>query len=268
MASRRMFSLRIINSARFLKMPVSARLLYYDLGMRADDDGIVEAFTTIRMIGCTEDDLRVLVAKGFVQVLNEDLITYITDWNENNKIRPDRKIDSIYKDLLLKINPDAPLIEKKERADAKRTDNGQAVDGQLTDIGQPMDGIGKGRLGKDSLGEVSLVEDSLGKTLEQSEIAHDSLKERFEYLWELYPNKKGKKQAYAAFQRAVKKGTTVDEIRNGIKAYVRYIEESKIESKYVKQGSTFFQQEAWNDDWTPQRAKNSVDKFLEDLQAW
>ena len=255
MASRRMFSLRIINSARFLKMPVSSQALYFHLGMRADDDGIVEAFTTIRAVGCTEDDLRVLVAKGFVKVLNEDLITYITDWNENNKIRPDRKIDSMYKDLLLKIVPDAPLIEKKERSDIKRTD-----------IGQPMDGIGKDRLGKDSLGEVSLVEDSLGKTIEQSEIAHNSLKERFEYLWELYPNKKGKKQAYAAFRRAVKKGTTVDEIRNGIKAYVRYIEESKIDSKYIKQGSTFFQQEAWNDDWTP--PKNSVDKFLEDLKAW
>lgn len=134
-------------------MPVSSQALYFHLGMRADDDGIVEAYTTIRMVGCTEDDLKVLVAKGFVQVLNEDLIAYITDWNENNKIRADRKIDSIYKDLLLKVLPDVPLIEKKERADIKRTDNGQAVDGQWTDSGQPMDGIGKDRLGKVSIGK-------------------------------------------------------------------------------------------------------------------
>lgn len=266
MASRRMFSLRVINSARFLKMPVSSQALYFHLGMRADDDGIVEAYTTIRAVGCTEDDLRVLMAKGFVKVLNEDLITYITDWNENNKIRPDRKIDSMYKDLLLKIVPDAPLIEKKERSDIKRTGNGQAVDNQWTDIGQPMDGIGKDRLGKVSLGEVSLVEDRLGNTLEQPPV--DSTKERFEYLWDLYPNKKGKKQAFAAFQRAVKKGTSIDTIREGIKAYVRYINESKIESKYIKQGSTFFKQEAWNDDWTPQRPKGSVGGFLEELQAW
>ena len=159
MANRRMFSLRIINSAKFLKMPISSQALYFHLGMRADDDGIVEAFTTIRLVGCTEDDLRVLVAKGFVQVLNEDLITYITDWNENNKIRPDRKIDSMYKDLLLKINPDAPLIEKKERADT-----GRALDGQWTTNGQPMDNqmpdkgphrLGKDRLGKDRLGNSS-----------------------------------------------------------------------------------------------------------------
>lgn len=261
MANRRMFSLRIINSARFLKMPISSQALYFHLGMRADDDGIVEAFTTIRLVGCTEDDLRVLVAKGFVQVLNEDLITYITDWNENNKIRPDRKIDSMYKDLLLKINPDANLIEKRERADTGRsTDghmatNGQPMDNQAPTNGQPMDGIGKDRLGKERI-----VKDSLDNN-EQSEIAHESVKERFEYLWSIYPNKKGKKRAFEAFQRAVKKGTSVDQIRDGIKAYVRYIKESGIDMRYVKQGSTFFAQESWNDDWTPEKPKNGFNQF-------
>lgn len=261
MANRRMFSLRIINSARFLKMPVSARLLYYDLGMRADDDGIVEAFTTIRMVGCTEDDLRVLVAKGFVQVLNEDLITYITDWNENNKIRPDRKIDSMYKDLLLKINPDANLIEKRERADTGRaTDghmatNGQPMDNQVPTNGQPMDGIGKYRLGKERI-----VKDSLDNN-EQSEIAHESARDQFEHLWSIYPNKKGKKRAFESFRRALKNGVTVEQIRDGIKAYARYIEASGIDMRYVNQGSTFFAQESWNDDWTPEKSKNAFNQF-------
>lgn len=86
MAQRRMFSISIINSARFLKMPISSRLLYFDLGMRADDDGIVEAFSVIRTTGATEDDLRVLVSKGFLQVLDSNRLTiYISDWRENNK---------------------------------------------------------------------------------------------------------------------------------------------------------------------------------------
>ena len=80
MADRRMFSRRIINSAKFLKMPVSTQCLYFHLGLNADDDGIVEAYMTINMVGATEDDLKILVAKNFVQVLNEDLVTYITDW--------------------------------------------------------------------------------------------------------------------------------------------------------------------------------------------
>ena len=59
MAERRMFAKSITGSARFLRMPVSSRLLYYDLGMAADDDGIVEAFSILRLSGATEDDLRV-----------------------------------------------------------------------------------------------------------------------------------------------------------------------------------------------------------------
>ena len=87
MAQRRMFSNRITNSARFIKMPLSSQALYFHLGLHADDDGVVEAFSIMRQTGAVEDDLRILVAKGFVSVLNDDLVTYITDWNENNKIR-------------------------------------------------------------------------------------------------------------------------------------------------------------------------------------
>lgn len=104
MAERRMFSKKVIGSARFLRMPPSSRLLYYDLGMYADDDGIVEAFTVMRMTGAVEDDLRVLVAKGFVRVLNDDLVSAIVDWKKNNLIKNDRYTPSIYKDLLVQLN--------------------------------------------------------------------------------------------------------------------------------------------------------------------
>lgn len=59
-------------------MPPTSRLLYYDLGMQADDDGVVEAFAVMRTTGANEDDLKVLATKGFVRVLNEDLVTYIS----------------------------------------------------------------------------------------------------------------------------------------------------------------------------------------------
>ena len=158
MANRRMFSKRIIESARFLKMPISSQALYFHLGIEADDDGVVEAWGVLKSVGCTEDDLRVLASKGFIRVLNEDLVTYILDWNENNQIRPDRKIDSIYKDLLISMNPDIKLIEKRPRADRK-TKVIEEVDDHGTTMGQPMDGIGKVRLGKVSLGEDRLGEE-------------------------------------------------------------------------------------------------------------
>ena len=100
MANRRMFSGAVIGSARFLQMGQTARLLYYDLGMYADDEGIVEAFTVMRMTGASEDDLKLLAAKGFIVILNAELVTYICDWKKNNMIRSDRRQPSMYAKLL------------------------------------------------------------------------------------------------------------------------------------------------------------------------
>lgn len=103
MATKRMFAKNIVQSGKFLKMPVSSRELYFQLGMSADDDGIVEAWNILKLTNANEDDLRVLVAKGYVIILNEDLISYLTDWNTNNSIRSDRYHESIYRDLLLRM---------------------------------------------------------------------------------------------------------------------------------------------------------------------
>ena len=161
MASRRMFSLRLINSTRFLKMPLSSQLLYFHLGMRADDEGVVEAYPVLKTVGCNEDDLKILVAKGFAQVLNEDLITYITDWNENNKIRSDRKTDSMYKDLLLKMIPNVS---------------------QVTDKCQPNDRIGKDRIGKDSLGQDRVGKDNISALLSDSSLSEPVREKVLDFL--------------------------------------------------------------------------------------
>lgn len=112
MAERRMFSRSVISSARFLKMPATSRLLYYDLGMEADDDGVVEAFGVIRKTGATEEDLQLLVERGFARVLNDDLVTFITDWKRNNQIRSDRYHPSNYRALLLQITDGTPAVNQ------------------------------------------------------------------------------------------------------------------------------------------------------------
>ncbi|WP_421568514.1 replication protein [Lactiplantibacillus plantarum] len=160
MAQRRMFSNRITDSAKFLKMPLSSQALYFHLGLHADDDGVVEAFSVMRQTGAVEDDLRILVAKNFVNVLNDDLVAYITDWNENNRIRADRKVDSIYKDLLLEIMPNIELTEPKPRADTGKV-TGRPMDNQWTDNGPHR--LGKVRLGKVSKGKVNKDSHHLAK---------------------------------------------------------------------------------------------------------
>ena len=172
MASRRMFSLRLINSTRFLKMPLSSQLLYFHLGMRADDEGVVEAYPVLKTVGCNEDDLKILVAKGFAQVLNEDLITYITDWNENNKIRSDRKTDSMYKDLLLKMIPNVSQV----------TDKWQPNDNQMTTKCQPNDRIGKDRIGKDSLGQDRVGKDNISALLSDSSLSEPVREKVLDFL--------------------------------------------------------------------------------------
>ena len=136
MAARRMFAKSVIGSARFLKMPPSSRLLYYDLGMAADDDGVVEAFTVMRTTGAVEDDLRVLISKGFVTLLDaNEMVAYIRDWATNNQIRKDRYQPSIYQDLLVKI----PMVDHAETV-------GQPVGNQRST---------QYRLGEDSTGKES-----------------------------------------------------------------------------------------------------------------
>lgn len=107
--------------------------------LRADDDGIVESYSLMKLLGAAPDSFKVLVAKGFIQQLNEDQVIVITDWLEHNVIRADRKVDSIYKSLLLEKFPDIPLIAPKPRSDVD--DNSRRVSGQSTD------GISKVRLG-------------------------------------------------------------------------------------------------------------------------
>lgn len=74
MASRRMFSSRVTESTRFLKMPATSQNLYFHLGMHADDDGVVEAYPVMRLTRATEDDLKILISKGFASEITNDLV--------------------------------------------------------------------------------------------------------------------------------------------------------------------------------------------------
>lgn len=155
MAERRMFAKTVIGSARFLRMPATSRLLYYDLGMEADDDGCVEAFGVIRKTGATEDDLRVLASRGFVHVLNDDLVSYITDWSKNNYIRKDRYQQGIYTKLLIKLN---------DKIDGIPADNQKDING-IPDDNQryTQDRLGKDSIGKDSISACKESSSSIGE---------------------------------------------------------------------------------------------------------
>lgn len=98
MAEKRMFSKKIIDTDWFMDMPASTQNLYFHLSMRADDDGFVASpKRIIKLIGATEDDYKILIAKKFV-IPFESGVCVITDWRINNYLRNDRYTETIYKD--------------------------------------------------------------------------------------------------------------------------------------------------------------------------
>ena len=90
MAERRMFSKTVINDDKFLDMPATTRSLYFHLGMMADDDGFIASpKAIIRSSNCSEDDLKLLIAKGFVIGFESGVIV-IRHWKMHNYIQKDR----------------------------------------------------------------------------------------------------------------------------------------------------------------------------------
>lgn len=96
MAQKRMFSLQVTDTDKFLDMSASAQALYFHLGMHGDDDGFVGSPRKIaRTAGCNDDDLRLLAAKGYI-IPFESGVVVITDWNINNTLKNDRYHPTLY----------------------------------------------------------------------------------------------------------------------------------------------------------------------------
>jgi uncharacterized phage protein (TIGR02220 family) len=90
MAQKRMFDKSIIDSDAFLDMSLSSQALYFHLNMRADDEGFINNPKRImRMIGCNDDDLTILILKKFILPFESGVIV-IKHWRINNYLRADR----------------------------------------------------------------------------------------------------------------------------------------------------------------------------------
>lgn len=96
MAKKRMFSIDIVGSDAFLDLPYSAQCLYFQLGMRADDDGFVGNPKTIqRIAGTKASDLELLVKKRFLLQFPSGVVV-IKHWKINNQIQKDRYTPTVY----------------------------------------------------------------------------------------------------------------------------------------------------------------------------
>lgn len=140
MAERRMFAKTIVDSDAFLDMPLSTQALYFHLNMRADDDGFINNPKRImKLIGCSDDDMKILIMKSFV-ICFESGVIVIKHWKINNYLRNDRYKPTVYSDEKNK------LIENENKSYSM----------QKKDMVYQMDTKGIPSIGKDSIGKDSL----------------------------------------------------------------------------------------------------------------
>ena len=162
MAERRMFAKTIIDSDAFLDMPLSTQALYFHLSMRADDEGFINNPKKIqRMVGSSEDDLKLLTAKRFILAFDSGVIV-IKHWKLHNYIRSDRSKPTMY------LEEKSQLITKENKAYSV---------GMTVGIPEADHLDTQVRLGKDRLGKVS--KDILSSSDEQDDVPY---KEIVDYL--------------------------------------------------------------------------------------
>ena len=155
MGNHRMFSNTIIDSDQFLDMPLTSQALYFHLGMRADDDGFVGSpKKVIRAINCSQDDLKLLITKGYVIVFESGVIV-ITHFNVHNMVRKDRKKDTFYQSEKRQLQIDENKVYSvNPNADNQMTTICQPNDDQLT----AQEKIGKGKAIKDNKSSSTAVD--------------------------------------------------------------------------------------------------------------
>ena len=223
MARRRMFSLDIVDSDRFTDLPATARLLYYELGTRADDDGFIGNPKKItKFAECTEEDIKTLVDKGFVYLFDSGPLA-IRHWLANNQIRNDRYHETYFKNEKNMIG-----VNLNNKTYYLYNEDG------LPD-GLPLVALDEIRRKKNN-------EEEEYSTFDVSDI-DPKIVNQFEFLWNKYPKKVGKKETLYYYNQAIKNGESFDVIEQGLDNYIDYLKNEGIPDIHIKYGSNWFKNE-------------------------
>ncbi len=157
MAIRRCFSKKIVRSDDFLDLPATTQLLYFQLGMEADDRGYINnARTVIKITGCALGDLEMLIAKGYI-LPRDDKLILIKDWRINNTIQPTRLSESLYHEDLKKLFLDelgayteVPTPKRVLMIDCRQGDDKVVTQDNITKDNSTKDNSIKGNLNEDN----------------------------------------------------------------------------------------------------------------------
>ena len=230
MAERRMFARTIIDSDAFLDMPTATQCLYFHLGMRADDDGVVNNPKSImRICGARDDDMNLLIAKKFILVLDNQIIV-IKHWKINNYIQKDRYKASKYTELI-----NEKLICDTNGAysisDTKCIQDVYEVDTQV------------------SIGKYSI--DKNNNTCSKNETFSSvgvSKNELFDMFWKAYPRKIGKQKCINWFIQHKVDTDLVNKMINAINTQKTTEQWLKENGRFIPHPYTWLNRGGWDDE--------------------
>lgn len=157
MAERRMMAKSVIDTDAFLDMPASTQSLYFHMLLRADDDGFIASPKGIlRIIGASDDDLKLLLAKQYLFRFESGVVV-IKDWKIHNYIKSDRYKPSMHPErelLTITANKEYSLINSDvNEMEPKCIQNGTKMEPKCIQNGT----VGKVRLGKVRLGKNNIL---------------------------------------------------------------------------------------------------------------
>lgn len=211
-----MFAKTIVLSDAFLDMPLSARCLYFTLGMFADDDGFVNSPKGImRQCGASEDDIKILMSKKFLLAFESGVIV-IKHWRINNYLRNDRYQETKY---------------LEEKSELSYDENGAYT------FGIPNSGIPS--IGKDSIDKYSIYkEKEISKDISKKKnFIPPSVEEVKEYL--LSVGSKVDAEAFVAFYESKDWMIGKNKMKNWKSAIVTWekrngLKREKVSKKVIK----------------------------------
>jgi len=266
LASKRMFDKAIIDTDKFADMPLTTKALYFLLGMEADDKGFVSPRRVMRAQGGTEDDLKILIAKGYV-IYFESGVIVITDWHRNNWLDTRRiKETEFLNELSLLSISDERYVLKSDKtcsasaqhplsirsASAKQPKNEKPpkplIQACLANAKQMLseNRIEQYRTEENSIEQKRTEQkkdDEMENEIEKSKTFEDEFRE----LWDLYPPKKRNMQDCFMHYKVHRKKFSFEEVKSGLIHLNDYIAKKQPEMQYVKNSFTWFSKAGWTD---------------------
>ena len=201
-----------------------------------NDIGLVEMLETgelymkqiQEMVGSeTEVAKRVRKHRAKQSIENTQKSKLLQSNNEVTKCNTEKELE---KELELELDKDNTNANTNANANANTDSNNESLDESYND----------------------------SQKADKKRASESELKERFNVIWKDYPNKKGKSKAFTSYKRAVKEGTTDEEIKKGLFNYRKEIDIKGTQKQFIKHGSTWFNNKGWEDDYdhTPNQQKN------------